>query len=432
MVSNFGNYGNTIVMQSQSAKLPAIASVFPSVIQSAHADSSFTFNDNLVNDCVQFGAGVNNEDCDITVAAQIDPGTQDPPTGTSNLYDVIINTDGLNDCDEFDDGDNNVDCNLFANYLVGPVSQTNTPNVNPVGTNEIDIVTDDNMLNSCDEAGSGNNEAFCEITAFDITNSISQANFVASSDGIGSGFVESNTINALQGLDQINTCDEEGGGSSVPICDSQVANIIGPVDVSNDVEGFTPDTVHNNNLEVSQFGAGRNDCDEEGAGNGANIAVCHNVDDSNVIDSVVQDNEANGADNAAQTNDFSIAQAFDVKNDCNEFEEGDNLVFCNIEDADNFVGPVAQGNFAIGSPGADISQHNDIDGNDVDGIPGISQVILAANTCGQTGSGDNLALCDIVSTNNIIDSIAQSNFVSNADDGTVYIPGQWGCNLSSH
>ena len=254
MVSNFGNYGNTIVMQSQSAKLPAIASVFPSVIQSAHADSSFTFNDNLVNDCEQFGAGVNNEDCDIAVVAQIDPGTQDPPTGTSNLYDVIINTDGLNDCDEFDDGDNDVDCNLFANYLVGPVSQTNTPNVNPVGTNVIAIVTDDNMLNSCDEAGSGNNEAFCENTAFDITNSISQANFVASSGGIGPGFVESNTVNALQGFDQINTCDEEGGGSSVPICDSQVANIIGPVDVSNDVEGFTPDTVHNNNLEVSQFG----------------------------------------------------------------------------------------------------------------------------------------------------------------------------------
>ena len=84
-----------------------------------------------------------------TVTAAIDPATQVPPTGTSNLYDVIINIDGLNDCDEFDDGDNNVDCNHVATYLVGPVSQTNNPNVNPVGTNEIDIVTDDNMLNGC-------------------------------------------------------------------------------------------------------------------------------------------------------------------------------------------------------------------------------------------------------------------------------------------
>ena len=98
---------------------------------------------------------------------QIDPATQDPPSGTSNLYDVIINIDALNNCDEFDDGDNNVDCIGDANYIVGPVSQTNTPNVNPVGTNEIDIVTDDNMLNDCTETGNGNNKAFCENTATD-------------------------------------------------------------------------------------------------------------------------------------------------------------------------------------------------------------------------------------------------------------------------
>ena len=31
-----------------------------------------------------------------------------------------------------------------------------------------------------------------------------------------------------------------------------------------------------------------------------------------------------GADNAAQTNDFSIAQAFDLENNCDEFEDGTN------------------------------------------------------------------------------------------------------------
>ena len=94
-------------------QLPALPPLIG--IQQAYADTSFTFNDNLVNDCEQFGAGVDNENCTISVVAQIDPGTQDPPTGTSNLYDVIINIDGLNDCDEFDDGDNNVDCNLSSN-----------------------------------------------------------------------------------------------------------------------------------------------------------------------------------------------------------------------------------------------------------------------------------------------------------------------------
>ena len=74
----------------------------------------------------------------------------------------MLHIDGLNDCDEFDAGDSNVECINNANYLVGPVSQTNDPNVNPVGTNEIDIVTDDDMLNDCTEAGNGDNNAFCE------------------------------------------------------------------------------------------------------------------------------------------------------------------------------------------------------------------------------------------------------------------------------
>ena len=39
-----------------------------------------------------------------------------------------------------------------------------------------------------------------------------------------------------------------------------------------------------------------------------------------------------GADNAAQTNDFSIIQASDLENDCNEFEDGIILVFCNMKD----------------------------------------------------------------------------------------------------
>ena len=43
-------------------QLPALPALIG--IQSAYADTSFTFNDNLVNDCEQFGAGVDNENCD--------------------------------------------------------------------------------------------------------------------------------------------------------------------------------------------------------------------------------------------------------------------------------------------------------------------------------------------------------------------------------
>ena len=73
-------------------QLPALPALIG--IQQAYADTSFTFNDNLVNDCEQFGAGVDNENCTISVVSQIDPGTQDPPTGTSNLYDVSRPLDG--------------------------------------------------------------------------------------------------------------------------------------------------------------------------------------------------------------------------------------------------------------------------------------------------------------------------------------------------
>ena len=100
---------------------------------------------------------------------------------TSNLYDVIVNTDGLNNCDEFDAGDNNVDCINDIDHIVGPVTQTNDPDDNPVLTNEIDIVTDDNMLNDCTETGNGNNNAGCNNIGFDVIAGITQDNFVDAS-----------------------------------------------------------------------------------------------------------------------------------------------------------------------------------------------------------------------------------------------------------
>ena len=217
------------VFQFQLPSLPPLIG-----IQSAYADKSITFNDNLVNDCEESGDGVNNEDCDITPIQAIDLGTQVPPTGTSNLYDVIVNIDALNDCDEFNAGDNNADCISTPTHIVGPVTQTNDPSVNPVGTNEIDIVTDDHMLNGCDEAGNGDNNAVCNNIGSNTITSITQFNEVDGTN-VGVNFVESNTVNTLQGFDLNNDCDEEGDGNTAASCDNDVDNLIGPVDQSNNV-----------------------------------------------------------------------------------------------------------------------------------------------------------------------------------------------------
>ncbi|HTH21049.1 MAG TPA: hypothetical protein VL854_02425, partial [Nitrososphaeraceae archaeon] len=188
------------------------------------------------------------------------------------------------------------------------------------------------------------------------------------------------------------------------------------IDQSNDVTSTNPNTIHSNNIEVSQIGATTNDCNESGADAGVNDATC-TIQVDNSVNSVEQDNEANGPDDAAQTNDFSVLQSTDAENDCNEFEDGANSVLCDIDDSDNDVLSVDQFNAAFGSTGATISQNNEIDGDDALGIPGITQTMVVDNTCGQTGSGTNDATCEF-NGDNFIDPLEQSNTVLDADDGT--------------
>ena len=322
--------GNTMVMNLSGQPVIQLAEMQPASqfqlpalppligIQAAYADQSITFNDNLVNDCQQEAPGADNFNCAFNVNNGIGLATQ-VPDDASNLYDVIVTIDGLNDCDEFGAGDSNVECFNNANYLVGPVSQTNDPAVNPVGTNEIDIITDDDMLNDCTEAGDGDNNAFCENTAQLDIDGITQFNSVSGS--IGAGFVESNTLNTFQQWDLSNTCDEVGDGESDASCSNFLDNNIGPVDQSNSITGTTPNTIHSNNFEASQILAAENDCDESGAGAGINSAECF-VDFFIDLGSLNQANVATGADNAAQINDYSVSQASDLENNCDEFEEG--------------------------------------------------------------------------------------------------------------
>ena len=395
-------------------QLPALPPLIG--IQSAYADQSTTFNDNYVDACQESGAGVNNANCDAIVNDGISVATQTDDNAL-NLYDVIVNADGLNDCDEFDAGNNNVDCINDIDHIVGPVTQTNNPPDNPSLANEIDIVTDDNMLNDCNESGSGNNNAACTNIGNDVISEMTQDNFVDATT-IDAGFAETNTINTLQGFDETNDCDDAGGGDNSGLCENEVDNFIGVIDQINSVSGTTPNTIHSNNIEVSQLGTATNNCDESGAGTGINDAQCTSEVD-NDVDSVTQDNNALGADNTAQTNDFSVIQSSDFNNACNEFEDGNNLVFCDMDDSDNDIIAVDQLNSAFGSAGATISQNNEIDGDDALGIPGITQVLIGDNTCGQTGSGNNEASCEFDGTDNFIEPIEQGNVVSNAGDQAV-------------
>ena len=175
------------------------------VMQSANAVVNHIFLDNLINVCQEFGPGADNHNCDINVDQPINSVVQDP-SGTSNIYTEILNTDAQNLCDEFDDGDHNGDCINNVNVLVGPVLQTNDPNSPPiVGSNEIDIGTVDVMLNDCNESGTGNNDVECintgsdEIAFFDNP-AISQDNFASGNDLSNTGFVEDNTVSTTQGI----------------------------------------------------------------------------------------------------------------------------------------------------------------------------------------------------------------------------------------
>src|SRR4030095_7949514 len=235
---------------------------------------------------------------------------------------------------------------------------------------------------------------------------------------VGVNFVESNTIDVGQGFNLNNDCDEEGDGNTAAACDTELSNLIGPVDQTNDVTGTNPNTAHTNNIEVSQTGTQFNACDESGVDAGTNDAQC-NSDADNDIFGVSQENLAKTADNAAQTNDFSADQSSDLENNCDEFEQGSSIVNCDLDSNDNEVQPVSQSNQAFDSAGATISQNNEIDGDDALGIAGITQVIVNLNTCGQTGAGDNDATCESEGNDNFVDPIEQTNVVSLAGDNSI-------------
>jgi hypothetical protein len=227
-----------------------------------------------------------------------------------------------------------------------------------------------------------------------------------------------------QRSDVRNTCGEIDAGINSADCFNTVDNVIGPLDQSNAATGTGTESFDQvNNFGAAQHAAAENDCDESGLGDTNDLAACENLGFNTIVSAfflLTQDNTANGADDAVftQTNDApSLIQAFDLENDCNESEDGNNDVSCDA-DAENFVGPVSQANDATGSGTANIWQNNEIDGDDAADIPGINQVLVLDNSCDEAGPGTNLATCSLDNFNTI-QQITQNNLVNDATENTV-------------
>ena len=410
------------------------------VMQSADAIVNVVTNDSPVQQCLEFGAGSNNNFCSAIIfhAFDLAGSVQDPP-GASNQVDITFNSDIFNGCEESDAGNNVANCDSFIDDLFGPVSQTNDPSVTPVSSNDITIVTDDNLINNCDETGTGDNFAQCindsgNVIGEDTGFAIIQDNLV-DFNTLGLDFEAANTVNIVQGNEMTNDCDENGSGGlgtsapdqfcinsgkSEPLLSTAITNFIGVVDQGNDIDGNNINSAYTNSFDASQNLVATNDCDEEE--DGFNFAVCDNAvfdETSNNIFEVFQDNVATGvdtlgADNVPQNNQISSAQLLNLRNDCDEGRVGNNAAQCQV-DIENIVGELDQDNFAdigSGAVGAFISQNNEIDGNDLENIPGISQVATADNDCDEEGFGINDVFCDISDTDNSIAAVEQANSVT--------------------
>ena len=235
------------------------------IIQKADAVQSFDFDWTTIITCNEVNSGANNAVCQNDFDAVLPIASQTPATGSSNIANAFATIDQLTDCDESGSGDNNVFCNNDDDWLIGPVIQTNNPSVNPVGSNVIGAVVDNDEINNCDESGSGNNDANCENLVDTEISSATQSNTATGPATIA--FDQDNAISTHQRSDVRNTCGEIDGGINDAKCFNTIDNIIGPLDQSNTATGTGTESFDQvNNFGAAQHAAAENDCDESGMG----------------------------------------------------------------------------------------------------------------------------------------------------------------------
>ena len=104
----------------------------------------------------------------------------------------------------------------------------------------------------------------------------------------------------------------------------------------------------------------------------------------NEIDSITQTNDARAThvDDIFQDNTGSYSQVLTLNNGCDATtftDDGDNSAVCDNDEAENFIGPVAQTNSATGLDDVLIDQDNNI---------AVSQDLSANNDCDSTATND--------------------------------------------
>ena len=225
------------------------------IMQKADAQQ-FSFTDVLQNTCSENGAGIvvpampppNN--CENIITDSLPIPVPNPPD-SSNIIDVDVTRDLINDCDEFDSGNFIApNCVNDNSWIIGPIAQTNDPSTNPVGSNIFNVLGDDDLLNNCDESGSGDHTALCENDADTGLASITQSND-ANGNPANIDFDQDNSIFTFHRADLRNTCGETGTGVHDAGCFNDVDNFIGPVAQSNTATGTgTEEFTQDNNFGV--------------------------------------------------------------------------------------------------------------------------------------------------------------------------------------
>ena len=382
--------------------------VFP---QQAHAVVTTDFNPTVINTCNESGAGTNTPVCTIATPVLQTIPVQNPGD-SSNIYNRVINVIAENDCDESGNGDNTPDCTITASYTLGPSTQTNTPVNSPADQqNTVDILTDDDIENDCNESGNGNNDPTCTAVATLEIEQIDQTND-ATGTVVTNDVEQDNNVEIFSAWNLDNRCDETDDGNNVAECTNTAEFLVGPVEQTNTATGTeTASFDQDNEFEPVSVGTLENDCDESGTGD--NTAFCENIG-LNEVQSVTQGSGADGSGDATfeQVNEADTVQEYNLENDCNETDVGLNDAECSI-DSVNSIEDISQSNGGLASESANVDQENVLDSESSSTIPGVRQVITGDNTCDETGTGDNTAIVQSDGSNDISD-LTQSNSIDEA------------------
>ncbi|HTH23337.1 MAG TPA: hypothetical protein VL854_14050, partial [Nitrososphaeraceae archaeon] len=399
-----------------------------------------TQNAQAVNDCDEEGTGFNFAFCenagdDFNEVANNFVDSISQQNGATVGDDLVqfsfvgINQDLQleNVCDETGVGDsdgictNSLDIAGFNNFI-GPVSQQN----NVLGEGDADFRQNNNIPtinqvlvaeNDCDQSdeqsAQGDNSAIC--TNNDVRNTFSS--IIQKNSAFGThvdDIFQDNTGAFSQVMTLNNGCDattfSSSGDNDATCTNDFVQNFIGPVEQVNQPVGLDDVLIdEDNNVAVSQVLSANNDCDATAL----NDVVCDNFG-TNSINSITQTNIATADDFASisQNNDATIVQNLDLLNSCDESGDGINTVSCEYN-AQNFIGPVTQINFA--------NDANQIDTVVQSNVAQVSQNLQGVNDCDEENTGFNDVACENNDQGifNSINQITQTNDAALVGDDTV-------------